>query len=105
MYALDLILELWELGSLGFDLFCDRKSMKACFIKANVLDFSLELHDLKGQIHLFDWEKQTEVIKSVAELSRPGTRLLRYQIGRVNAEECSRPWGTMFYHNKGLILM
>lgn len=105
MYALDLNPELWELG---FDLFRDRKSMKARFIKANVLDFSSELNELKGQVdiifmcqflHLFDWEKQTKVLRTIAELSRPGTRLMGYQIGRVKSEECSRPWGTMFYHN------
>lgn len=40
-----------------------------------------------------------EVIRRVAVLSKPGTWLMGYQIGRVTSEERPGPWGTMFFHN------
>ena len=105
MYASDLHSELWDLG---FDLFRDRETMKARFIQADVFDPESPLRDLRGKIdiifacqllHLFGWERQIEAAKKIVDMSRPGTCLLGYQIGRVQSAEVQRPWGFMFYHN------
>ena len=105
MYASDLHSELWDIG---FDLFRDRETMKARFIQADVFDPDSPLRDLNGKIdiifacqflHLFSWKQQIEAIKKIVDMSRPGTCLLGYQIGRVQSVEVRRPWGMMFYHN------
>ena len=105
MYASDLRSDLWEIG---YDLFRDRTTMKARFIQADIFDSSSPLQGLNGRIdiifacqflHLFSWKKQSEVLKKVVEMSRPGTCLVGYQVGRVHPVEIQRPWGIMFYHN------
>lgn len=105
MYASDLNSELWNIG---FDLFRDRQRMKARFIQSDIFDRASELGDLKAKIdifivcqflHLFSWEKQFEAVKRIVEMSRPGSQLIGYQMGRLKAEESHTRWNTMFFHN------
>lgn len=105
MYASDLNSELWDIG---FDLFRDRQGMKARFIQSDIFDPASELGDLKAKIdifivcqflHLFSWEKQFEAVKRIVEMSRPGSQLIGYQMGRLKAEESHTRWNTMFFHD------
>ena len=107
MYASDLHEELWDLS---FDLFRDRKSMEAHFIKADIFEPPEGLLDLEGKIdivfmcgflHLFSWENQIEAIRRVVEMSRPGTWVVGLQIGTVGSLEGKMPppWNAMFLHN------
>ena len=105
MYASDLHSELWDIG---FDLFRDRETMKARFIQADIFDPDTPLRELNGKIdiiltcqflHLFSWKQQIEAVKKMIDMSRPGTCLLGYQIGRLQPVEVQTPWGLMFYHN------
>lgn len=63
MYATDIVGDFWEIG---YDLFRDRDSMNAHFIKADILDADSALQALHGKIdvvyvgsvlHLFGWAK------------------------------------------------
>ena len=105
MYASDLHSELWDIG---FDLFRDRETMKARFIQADIFDPDTPLWELNGKIdiiltcqflHLFSWKQQIEAVEKMIDMSRPGTCLLGYQIGRLQPVEVQTPWGLMFYHN------
>ena len=105
MYAADLNAELWDVG---YDLFRDRETMKARFIQADVLDPNTPLRDLKGKIdiviaclflHLFSWDQQFDVLLKIVEMSRPGTCLVGYHVGRDHAMELQRPWGLMYFHD------
>ena len=105
MYATDIQRELWELG---FEMFRDREKMHATFIQADVFDPCSNLARLDGQVdiilacqflHLFNWEGQMTAMKRIARLSRPDCLVVGYQRGQVLAQECVRPWGTMYLHN------
>ena len=105
MYATDVNKELWDLG---FELFKDREKMHATFIQADVFDLHSNLARLDGCVdiilacqflHLFDWESQLTAMKRIVRLSRPGCIVVGYQRGQVQAQECVRPWGTMYLHN------
>ena len=105
MYASDLRPELWEIG---YDLFRDRDTMKARFIQADIFDSNTPLRDLNGKmdiifacqfLHLFSWKKQFEALKKIVDMSRLGTCLVGYQVGRVDPVELQRPWGVLFYHD------
>ncbi len=82
--------------------------MKARFIEADIFDPNTPLRDLNGKIdiifacqflHLFSWKKQFDALTKIVEMSRPGTCLVGYQIGREHPVEVQRPWGVMFYHD------
>ena len=105
MYASDLHPELWDIG---YDLFRDRDTMRARFMAADIFDPNSPLRELNGKIdiifacqflHLFSRKKQFDALKEIVEMSRPGTCLVGYQIGREHPAEFQRPWGVMFYHN------
>ena len=112
MIASDLHSELWELG---YDLFRDRETMKARFVKADIFappeeeEGSAALDRLKGQVdfvflcqflHLFSWEGQVAALKRAVAMSRPGAMFLGYQIGRTEALEVEQPWGKMLLQNE-----
>lgn len=107
MYATDIVGDFWEIG---YDLFRDRGSMKARFIKADILDTNSALRAWHGKIdvvyagsvlHLFGWAKQLEAARQLVLLSKVGTTVLACQIGRDDAEEVTSKWdgSTAFYHN------
>ena len=105
LYASDISKELWDLG---FELFNDRDAMAANFIQADVLDTNSSLLQLRGMvdiiianqfIHLFDWEGQVSVLKTVVQLSKPGTILIGCQRAQVPPRELQRPWGIMYLHD------
>ena len=107
MYATDLIEDFWEIG---YDLFRDRDSMKANFLKADILDANSALKDLHGKIdvvyagsvfHLFGWANQLKAARQLVLLSRVGTAVLGCQLGRNDAEEVTSRWDgkTAFYHS------
>ncbi len=105
MYASDISSELWDLG---FELFKDRHKMASNFIQANILETDPSLEHLTGMvdiiianqfIHLFDWEGQVSVLKTIVQLSKPGSILIGYQRAQVPPREIERPWGKMFFHD------
>jgi hypothetical protein len=65
--------------------------MHARFLRADIFDRESVLKDLGGRIdimiashffHLFTWEGQIQAVKNVVKLSRSGTQIIGYQIGR-----------------------
>ncbi|KAF2751876.1 hypothetical protein M011DRAFT_491389 [Sporormia fimetaria CBS 119925] len=87
-----------EYIKLGYKLFCDRDTLKAKFITANILDDTSALADLKGNFdiiftgsffHLWDYEGQVKVSKVVADLLRPqsGSMILGRQVGAITATQ------------------
>ena len=105
MYAADICAELWNLG---LDLFRDTDKMEATFIQADIFDRTSDLQQLTGRVdiiiacqflHLFDWERQMLAMTRMVEFSRPGTVLIGYQRGQIQAQEFARPWGPMYFHN------
>lgn len=87
MYASDIVPELWELG---YDLFGDRKTMKAQFLAADIFNPASNLKTLRNQMdiivatnlfHLFSWDRQVEAACKMVSLSKPGTWLTGYHIG------------------------
>lgn len=104
-YASDLHSELWELG---YELFRDRETMKAQFIRADILDENSRLNELTGKIdvfiicqvlHLFSWEDQIKACKRMVSMSRPGSIIMGYQLGQTKFQSHKTPWGTMCFHN------
>ena len=68
--------------NLGYDLFQDKKKLKATFVVGDILASS-GLEPLRGQItivhatsffHLFDWKQQLQIGKALVELLKPGTK-------------------------------
>lgn len=108
MYATDIVPDFWEIG---YDLFRDRDTLKAQFIKADVLEEESGLDALDGSadlvyagslLHLFGWEKQIQACKRIARMSKLDTMVLGCQIGRACGEEVETKWGggsTMYDHN------
>ena len=107
MYATDVTGDFWEIG---YDLFRDRDSMKAHFVKADILVTNSALTALHGNIdvlyvgsvlHLFDWAKQLEICKQLVLLSKVATAVLGCQIGFNDAGESIGRWGgnPVFWHN------
>ncbi|MCJ1356350.1 MAG: hypothetical protein MMC33_006345 [Icmadophila ericetorum] len=103
MYATNINAELWDLG---FELFRDRDKMKAKFIHSDILGKGTNLQLLNRQIdiiiacqflHLFDWNWQLAAMKRVMEFSRHRSVFIGYQRVQVQAQEVSRPWGTIYY--------
>ncbi|MCJ1461383.1 hypothetical protein MMC28_011765 [Mycoblastus sanguinarius] len=107
MYATDIVEDFWEIG---YDLFRDRDSMAARFVKADILDANSALKALHGKIdvmyagsvlHLFNRAKQLEACRELVRLSKIGTAVLGCQLGRDDAEEVTSICGgnTVFFHN------
>ena len=93
MYATDIESDFWEIG---YDLFRDRSTLKAQFIKADVLEEESPLNTLDGRadvvyagslLHLFGWDKQLLACKRIVRMSRPGTIALGCQMGHLTGEE------------------
>jgi SAM-dependent methyltransferase len=95
---------------LGYKLFKDDNKLQAKFLTADIFDSNSALKDLQGSIdmvyagsffHLWGFDKQVEVSKSVAALLRPepGSMILGRQIGAVEAAEQVSATGTMYRHN------
>lgn len=76
----------YDFMTLGYDLFCDRCTLKSTFIGADILDEnSMLLTRLTGQLsiiytslffHLFDWDQQLLAIKHIIQLLVPASRSL-----------------------------
>ena len=108
MYATDIVSDFWEIG---YDLFRDRDTMKARFLKADVLEAESALDSLEGKIdvvyagsvlHLFGWKKQVQACKRIVRLSKVGTLVLGCQMGRNVGQEVASQWGggsTTYYHD------
>ena len=98
MIGVDIISH-WEVG---FEMYCDRESFRAQFFEADVLkcQHSPKLSMLKGQmdvinvsavLHQWDWNGQVEAAREIAAFSKPGTLVVGYQIGNINAKEETNP--------------
>lgn len=92
MYASDIIPEFWELS---YDLFCDRSTMQAHMLQADIFDPASELKTLHGSIdivltthffHLFSYEQQVEASKSIIAMCRPGAMIVGFNIGTKKAK-------------------
>ena len=99
MYTTDIVSDFWEIG---YDLFQDQHTMKARFIKADVLEEESALDSLDGAIDivyagsvlpLFGWQKQIQACKRIVQISRVGTLVLGCQIGRAVRQEVNSEWG------------
>lgn len=93
MYATDIESDFWEVG---YDLFRDRGTLKAQFIKADVLDQESALNRLDDRadvvyagslLHLFGWEKQVQACKRIVRMSKSGAMALGCQMGHATGEE------------------
>jgi len=84
--------------SVGYEMYRDRESFKAKFMEADILNSqaSAELSALKGQIdiinvsavlHQWDGRGQVKAAKEIVAFSKPGTLVVGYQIGNINAKE------------------
>ncbi|KAF2092808.1 hypothetical protein NA57DRAFT_49545 [Rhizodiscina lignyota] len=97
---------------LGYDLFCDRDTLKARFIQADIFDKDNALQDLRGSLdivytgsffHVFGYEGQLKAGREVAKLLKgKGSMVVGRQIGSVNPgerEHRTNPDGKMMRHN------
>lgn len=114
MYASDLPNNFWELS---YDLYQDKEKFKAIFIEADIFDPDSKLHSLKGTmdivfinrfLHLWNREKQIEVVKTIVSLTKPGAWIVGTQTGshlgkefpfQVNKEGESEDGSSFFMHN------
>ena len=107
MYATDVVEDFWEVG---YDLFRDRDTMNAHFVKVDILDANSALAALHGNfdvvhvalvLHLFGWAKQLEVCRQLVLLSKIGTAVLGCQVGSNDAGEMACGWAEnpVFWHN------
>lgn len=108
-YGSDLRLDFLELG---YDLFCDRETLKTKFIEGDVFNADSELRDLEGEVdiidassffHLFSWDQQKLVARRVVKLLRPrrDSLLVGRQVGSTLPGEYVRRDGngTRYRHN------
>ncbi|KAL6708531.1 hypothetical protein ACN47E_002512 [Coniothyrium glycines] len=93
-YASDVTKNFWD--PYGYDLFCDRDTLKTRFVQADIFDEGSELKALDGKIdivnaasffHLFDWDGQVKAAKRVVDLLKPssGSLILGRQGGKPEA--------------------
>jgi SAM-dependent methyltransferase len=77
---------------LGYELFCDKETLKSEFIAADIFDADSALKELYGKVdiigsssffHLFDWEQQKQVAHRCAKLLKPqkGSMIVGRQVG------------------------
>ncbi|CAF9913778.1 MAG: hypothetical protein ALECFALPRED_001367 [Alectoria fallacina] len=89
-----------EFIDLGYDLFCDRDTLKSKFLIGDVFDQTTcsAFRELDGKInivyaasffHLFNWEDQLGMTERVVRLLTPveGSLILGRQMGNVNSGE------------------
>ena len=91
MFASDIDSEFWEMS---FDLFQDKNKMHARFLQADILEehsaLQQELHGRTDIViashfyHLFTWDGHMTAFKNSVRISRPGTQIVGYSIGRRN---------------------
>lgn len=95
LYGADLQSEFFDLG---YDLFRDRETLRAHFLKADIFEAQSALNELKGSVdiihaaaflHLFDWDQQLAVLRAVVKLLKPvkGSLMLGRQVGNVEGKE------------------
>ncbi|KAK6407495.1 hypothetical protein LTR95_018537 [Oleoguttula sp. CCFEE 5521] len=111
LYGCDLRLDFLDLG---YELFCDKETLKATFFEADVFAESGMLDQYEGHFdiiqassffHLFDREHQKRVAHRVVKLLKPqkGSLLLGRHVGSWEPRET--PWrdgyGKHFRHNEG----
>lgn len=88
MYATDIESDFWDIG---YDLFGDRSTLKANFVRVDILDAgsALNLVDdvtdvvyAESVLHLFGWQKQVQACKRIVRMSRMGTMAVGCQLDR-----------------------
>jgi SAM-dependent methyltransferase len=109
-YGSDLKASFWDIG---YELFCDKSTLKTTFIEADIFDANSDLHKLDGKVdivnaasffHLFDWNDQVSAAKTVVQLMKPssGSLLVGRQGGRVEPGEFTGQVGrekSLYWHN------
>lgn len=108
-YGADLRLDFLELG---YELFRDKHTLRSKFMKADIFDENSPLRELHGKIdivdassffHLFTWDDQKQVARSVIQLLKPqkDSLVVGRQVGNVKPDEYPRRdgQGTRFRHN------
>ncbi|KAL5119572.1 hypothetical protein ACEQ8H_002418 [Pleosporales sp. CAS-2024a] len=109
LYGSDLKQDFWDIG---YDMFCDKTTLRIKFIQADVFDAESGLREYDGKIdivhaasffHLFDWDDQVKAIKRVIGLlqARPGSVVFGRQGGMAKAGVFThvQDGKTIFWHN------
>ena len=113
MYASDIVPDFWDLG---YELFCDRNSIQARFLPADIFDPASQLKELDGSMdiilathffHLFSYEQQVEAAKRMIKLCTPEAMIVGFHIGTTVAKETpagstkgSASTSSKYYHNE-----
>lgn len=107
MFASDIIPDFWNLS---YDLYQDKGTMKANFTVADILDAETTI---KGKadvvlislfLHIWNWDEQLEVAKTIVSLTKPGALIVAHQVGSLTSEEYQLKFrgnvaGVMYLHN------
>ena len=109
IYGLDIECKFIDLG---YELFCDRETLKSTFIAKDMLDPAADCEDLDGKmdiifissfLHLFDWAGQVQGAWQLERLLRPqkGSVIAGRQLGSVVSGEFPnlQGEGTNFRHD------
>lgn len=108
IYASDLRVNFWDYG---YDLFLDKRTLKAKFIEADIFNADSALKQLDGTIdiisassffHLFLWDDQVKAAKRVVQLLKPvaGSMIIGQQGWQEEAKSFHMLKGhDLFWHN------